>query len=97
MESSEICVAHLRRIRSLPKLGELKYDGLLTDMKCLETQFNFKMLPERAKTREAIKVFTEQEAINDLVENDSLSELYNDNQISQHESVLDMSIRDKST
>ena len=78
VESPEICTAHLRRIRSQPTLGELKYDRLLTDMLCNEMNFNFSMLPEKAKNREDNIVFTEREAYNDLVENGAYIELDND-------------------
>ena len=67
LKNPEICIAHLRRIRSQPN-GELKYDRLFTDMLCNEINFNFTMLPEEARNRDSNKLLTDLDAYNDLID-----------------------------
>ena len=49
VEKPETCIAHLRRIRSSPEHGEVKYGKVLSDMIKIEVAFNFKMLPDSAR------------------------------------------------
>ena len=64
-ECPEISITHLRRIRSLPSLGEPKFNKLLTTMNQLETEFNFKMIPKIAQSD--VKVFSKEEQVADMV------------------------------
>lgn len=68
-ESPEICISHLRRIRSMKEQGEAKFERLLKDIQLLELNFNFKMIPDFARNKEDIRVFTQQEEYSDLIEN----------------------------
>lgn len=49
LEASEICISHLRRIRSHQEHGEAKYERIMKDLKHNETQFNLKMVPDFAR------------------------------------------------
>ena len=49
VESPETCITHLRRIRSSPEHGEMKYERVLKDMQNVEVEHNFKMLPDSAR------------------------------------------------
>ena len=57
-ECSEVCVAHLRRIRSYPDNGEFKFRRIWGDMMKLEHKFNFKMIPDNARNYENTTVFS---------------------------------------
>ena len=60
---------HLRRIRSHPEFGPVKYDKVLQDMLQVEFDNNFKMLPDIARNEENTKPFTHMEKCIDIVEN----------------------------
>ena len=64
-----MCVSHLRRIRSSPEQGEIKFERFLKDLYQNEIDFNFKMLPERARDEQNTKVFTKEEEYEDMVNN----------------------------
>ena len=54
-------ISHLRRIRSLSDCGKEKFIKLWKNMMQVETETNFKMLPDFAKNADNVKVFTEEE------------------------------------
>ena len=61
MECPDICVDHMRRIRSHPEQGEEKYRKFCTEIAKTELKYKFKMLPDRAKQSENITVFSQSE------------------------------------
>ena len=69
VDAAEITINHLRRIRSLPNYGEEKYQRLRKNMVQVENEMKFKMLPDIANKPDGVKVFSEEEALNDLVQN----------------------------
>ena len=58
IECADTCVSHLRRIRSKPDQGELKYKTFLQDLLMYEVTYKIKMIPDKAKDPENIPVFT---------------------------------------
>ena len=69
IECPEVSVSHLRRVRSQTDQGEAKYERLMKDIKLIEIDFNFKILPEVARIEENTKPFTKEEQFKDLVAN----------------------------
>ena len=65
----EVSVLHLRRIRSHPENGEMKFHRFWIDIKKMEIKHDIKLLPEVSKNYENIKVFTEQEKQTDMFVN----------------------------
>ena len=54
----EVIIHHLRRIRSYPYEGEMRYRTLISDMHVLENLHNVKILPEYARNSYSITLFT---------------------------------------
>lgn len=57
---------HLRRIRSYPFEGELRFRAIMIDIKCLETKLNIRILPPCCDNSTKIRVFTRLEADKEL-------------------------------
>ena len=55
---SEATIHHLRRTRSYPYEGEMRYRTLISDMHCLENLYNVKILPDYARNSNSITLFT---------------------------------------
>ena len=72
----EVLVAHLRRIRSHPEQGDLKYKRLMCDLESYERDFNFKILPDVARIDKNISVFSEQEAKADSIANSKFNKKF---------------------
>ena len=53
---------HLKRIRSYPFEGEVRFRSLIIDIKNLESKLNIQILPDDCKNTLKIKVFTHLEA-----------------------------------
>lgn len=68
-ECKDICINHVRRIRSQEEQGEDKYKRFLADIGQIEQTLNFKMLPEETKVEKNVTVFSKEEELNDLMEN----------------------------
>ena len=66
LKHPDIIVNHLRRIRSQPENGEVKYQRLFKDLSLNESNFKCSLLPESMKNGDSVKVFTEEEAFEDL-------------------------------
>ena len=61
VECPDICIDHLRRIRSHSEQGEEKFSKFCKEIARTEMKFNFKMLPDSAKKSENITVFSKSE------------------------------------
>ena len=69
-ESPEVCIAHLRRIRSKSgEEGELKFEKFREDLFLMEADFNFKMLPNIARNEINTQKFSQQEQLIDFEAN----------------------------
>ena len=75
-ETPETCIAHLRRIRSNPEQGEIKYERMLQDMLQNEIDFNFKMIPDIARDESNTRAFSQHEKYLDFVENVKYNKKY---------------------
>ena len=64
----EICITHLRRIRSVPHHGEARFNKLLQDMKRQEVTLEIKLLPMTSNVNPFAE-FTAAEKLADLEEN----------------------------
>ena len=69
VDSPDICISHLRRIRSHALHGEAKYDRLIKDMAQNENIYNFKLLPDEAREQKNNKIFSQHEEYADLLQN----------------------------
>ena len=69
VESPETVIVHLRRLRSLPEYGLPRCRRQLSDMRSLETEFNFKLLPDTAREIENVLIFSARESYIDLISN----------------------------
>ena len=67
-ECPNLCIAHLRRLRSHDEGGEAKLDRLMRDLKQLELDLNIELLPDTARVSSNIAVFSKEEKIADMIE-----------------------------
>ena len=65
----DILVNHLRRIRSHEEIGQTKYERFVKDLKINETRHKITLLPTSINDTTDVSVFTEEEALTDLIEN----------------------------
>ena len=63
IEFAELYKSCLRKLRSSPENGELKFMRLFKHMLQLEEQFNFRVLPACARNPHNLKVFNQEEEI----------------------------------
>ncbi len=68
-ECPDLCVSHMRRIRSATKDGERKYKKFLADLEVMQFKLRIQLLPKVCWLEENTKVFTEEEKEADLIEN----------------------------
>jgi len=59
----------LRRIRSHEEIGQTKYERFVKDLKINETRHKITLLPTSINDTTDVSVFTEEEALTDLIEN----------------------------
>ena len=76
-ECAEVSKQHLRKIRSQPNQGEVKFMRLFKHMLQLEEQFNLKMLPACARNPHNLKVFNKDEEIEYMVQNSKYNKRQN--------------------
>ena len=77
-EAPETCLTYLRRLKSDPMYGTTRLNKFLQDIEETEANCNFKMLPDIARNRENITVFSQQEEYKDLLENGKYNKLQTD-------------------
>ena len=65
----DILVTHLRRIRSLEVTGQTKYERFVKDLRINESRHGVTLLPNSAKEAAKVAIFSEEEALTDLLEN----------------------------
>ena len=85
-QHSQLLVQHLRRLRSQKVNGQLKYERFMKDVHTNEILFNCTLIPPAIEQSDAVKVFTEQEAFEDLVENGK----YNKKQAKRIKKILEV-------
>ena len=68
-KAEDILVGHLRRIRSHAVVGQTKYERFIKDLTINESRHGITLLPESIKDASKVSIFTEGEALIDLVEN----------------------------
>ena len=68
-ECKDICINHIRRIRSQEEQGEDKFKRFLADLAQIEQTLNFKMIPDEARLDQNTQVFSKEEELNDLMLN----------------------------
>lgn len=65
----EFIMHHLKKTRSQPNQGELRYRVLIADIHSFESKFNFKIIPDVARNDSAITFLTKEELEIDIEAN----------------------------